>query len=66
MLVMTVVRKDKGITQTGLSNLTGIAEPQISAIENKHVIPSDGWKRRIAEALGWEREPAELFEEVSI
>lgn len=66
MLVVTVVRKDKGITQTGLSNLTGIAEPQISALENKHILPSEGWQRRIADALGWEREPSELFKDVSI
>ncbi|MBQ9002377.1 MAG: helix-turn-helix transcriptional regulator [Eggerthellaceae bacterium] len=66
MLVMTVVRKDKGITQTGLSNLTGIAEPQISALENQHILPSVGWQRRIADALGWDREPAALFDEVSV
>lgn len=66
MLVMTVVRKDKGITQAGLSNLTGIAEPQINAIERGRVIPWEGWQRRIAEALGWEREPSELFEAVEV
>ena len=66
MLAMTVVRKDKGITQVGLSNLTGIAEPQISAIENKHIKPCEEWQERIVKALGWERDPAELFEDVSI
>lgn len=66
MLVMTVVRKDKGITQAGLSNLTGIAEPQINAIERGRVIPWEGWQRRISEALEWEREPSELFEAVNV
>ena len=66
MLKMTVVRKDRGITQDGLSNMTRINQAQISAFENGHVLPSEGWQRRIADALGWEREPSELFQDVQV
>lgn len=66
MLVMTVVRKDKGMTQAELGRKCGIAEVQINAIENKRVFPWEGWKARISDALEWERDPSELFQDVRV
>ena len=66
MLKLTVVRKSKGMTQADLAKATGIAAPQINAIENRRIFPWDGWQARIAEALNWERNPSELFEEVEV
>ena len=66
MLKVTVVRKDKGLTQAQLSDLTGIAAPQINALERQRIKPYEGWQRRIAAALEWDREPRELFEDVQV
>lgn len=66
MLVMTVIRKDKGITQAGLAEITGIAEPQINAIERGRIVPRGEWQTRIVDALGWKREPSELFDNVRV
>ena len=66
MLKITVVRKQKGLTQSELSKMTGIPKPQISAIENRRVYAWKGWQKRIADALGWMGEPSELFEDVEV
>jgi len=52
-------RLEKGLSQTELTMLTGIASRIISDIENKKQYPYPAWKRSLSEALGCEEE--ELF-----
>lgn len=65
MLVFTEVRKSKGISQAKLARLAGVNQTSISRIERgkEPAYPKRG--KRIADALGWEGDPSELFEEVS-
>lgn len=67
MLRMVMERVNKRITQKQLSKKTGISTSNISRIENKKIEPFPAWRRRIAEALGFDPEEADrLFEEVII
>ncbi len=45
-------RQRRGLTQTQLSALTGIASTDISAIERGIKAAFPGWRRRLAQALG--------------
>lgn len=66
MLRLRLERQRRGLSQTKLSAMTGIASTDISAMENGWKKPFPGWKRRIAQALGMSGADAEkLFEEVS-
>jgi ribosome-binding protein aMBF1 (putative translation factor) len=65
MLRLREERQRRGLSQTKLSGMTGIASTDISAIENGWKKPFPGWKKRIARALGVHGTEAErLFEEV--
>lgn len=65
MLRLRQERKRQGLTQTKLAALTGIAAPDICAVERGWRKPFPGWKRRISEALGVSGTEAErLWEEV--
>jgi transcriptional regulator with XRE-family HTH domain len=48
MLQMRAERIRKGWSQTRLSALTGIAQSDLSAIENGRRVPGAGWRRRLA------------------
>jgi len=66
MLKLRQERLRRGLSQTKLSIMTGIAATDISAIENGWKRPFPGWKRRIAKALGVSGDEVDkLFEEVS-
>ncbi|MFO7773447.1 MAG: helix-turn-helix transcriptional regulator [Dehalococcoidia bacterium] len=45
-------RKARGLSQLRLSFLTNIPPATISRIENNHVQPFPGWRRRLSNALG--------------
>lgn len=64
MLILAEVRKRKGVSQAKLARLAGVNQTSLSRIENgkEPAYPRRG--RRIADALGWEGDPSELFEEV--
>lgn len=65
MLQLRVERQRRGLSQTKLSGMTGIASTDISAIENGWKRPFPGWRKRIAKALGVpESEANKLFEEI--
>lgn len=65
MLRLQEERKKRGMSQTKLSGLTGIASTDISAIENGWKKPFPGWKKKITKALNLsESEGKRLFEEV--
>ena len=64
MLILAEIRKRKGVSQAKLARLAEVNQTSLSRIENgkEPAYPRRG--RRIADALGWEGDPAELFEEV--
>lgn len=65
MLVFTEVRKSKGISQAKLARLAGVNQTSISRIERGKEPAYSKRGKRIADALGWEGDPAELSEEVT-
>jgi ribosome-binding protein aMBF1 (putative translation factor) len=46
------IRQAKGLSQWELAQRTGIHPTNLYKIENGHLRLYDGWRRRIAEALG--------------
>lgn len=65
MLRLREERQRRGMSQTKLSGMTGIASTDISAIENGWKKPFPGWRKRIAVALGMHGPEADrLFEEL--
>ena len=66
MIRLEYERKANGLTQKRLAELAGMKAEQISAIERGRTFVWDGWKTRLANALGWEDEPAKLFENVEL
>lgn len=50
--------------QSELARVTGMHPTSISAIENGHLRPYQGQVDKLVKALGWDGDPAELFEEV--
>ncbi len=48
---LKAVLESKGISQLDLYKLTGISPASLSNIVTGRLIPYDGWKKRISEAL---------------
>lgn len=46
------IRTGKGVSGLELARRSKIAPSTISNIENYRIVPYDGWKQRISEALG--------------
>jgi len=66
MLRLKAERLKRNLSQHKLAALAGIHPATLSRIETGRVYPYPGWRRRLAEALGWPVEQADrLFEEVS-
>jgi transcriptional regulator with XRE-family HTH domain len=66
MLRLKAERLKRGLSQTRLAAMAGIHPATLSRIETGRMYPYPGWRKRLAEALGWPVERAdELFEEVS-
>ena len=63
MLKLKAERTKRGWSQTRLSVLTGIAQSDLSAIENGHKRVGAGWRRRLADVFGMAE--ADLFAEES-
>ena len=60
---LTMLRKEKGLSQRALSRVSGIDASTISRAE-KQSLMYRAQAQKIADALGWEGDPMELFEEV--
>jgi putative transcriptional regulator len=58
------IRTEKKLSQVKLSVRTGIACTTISAIETGRIVPFNGWKTKLAEALGMSVE--EIFPETEV
>lgn len=60
---LTMLRKEKGLSQRALSRESGVDASTISRAE-KQALMYRSQAQNIADALGWEGDPMELFEEV--
>lgn len=60
------MRRDKGLTQRSLGAACSpmVAPADICKAERGRLVLYPGQAQRIADALGWKGDPAELFEEV--
>lgn len=56
----------RGISQTEFAKAVGLKPQAVSRIVNGLEPPYSKRGKRIAAALGWEGDPAELFQEVDI
>jgi transcriptional regulator with XRE-family HTH domain len=63
MLRLKLERQKRGWTQTRLAALTGIASPDLSAIERRMRPAYPGWRRRLALVFGIAED--KLFAEVA-
>ena len=59
---LTMLRKEKGLSQRALSRESGVDASTISRAE-KQALMYRSQAQNIADALGWEGDPMELFEE---
>lgn len=57
-------RRKRGLSQSKLARLADVNQSCMSRIETGKEPPYPHRGKRIAEALGWDGDPAELFEEV--
>lgn len=64
MLKIQQVLRERGLSQSKAARLANVNDSSMSRIVRgiEPAYPKRG--KRIAEALGWEGDPAELFEEV--
>ena len=59
--------REQGLSQTQLSEITGLNRTSINRVMRGAQKPFPKWKTRIAIALGWPSEKAdELFEEIEV
>lgn len=64
---MTRLRQERlarGVSQAALARDTGISAPNLSRLEHGVMVPYPRWQARIAAALAWRGDPAELFKPV--
>ena len=64
MLLVSVERRKRGLSQSKLARIADVNATSMSRIENGKEPPYRLRGKRIADALGWEGDPAELFREV--
>jgi len=64
MLKVTQVLRDRHMSKAELSRRSRIDYGTVVAITNGKMKPWPGWQQRIAKALNWQGDSAELFEEV--
>lgn len=65
MLKLRHLRQERGLSQLQLSYESRVAAPFISQAESGRRRPYPGELERLALALGWSGDPAELLREVS-
>ena len=64
ILRLTQLRQEAGLTKFRLGALSGIHPSRVGQTENGHVVPYPVELERLAQALGWQGEPAALLDEV--
>lgn len=58
--------RKQDISQTELSERTGINRVSVNMLMRGKTHAWPNWQTRIAAALGWEGDPAELFQEIEV
>lgn len=66
MLRIEQVLKERGLSQAKAARMSDVNESSMSRIVRGVEPPYPRRGQRIAEALGWEGEPSELFEEIEV
>lgn len=61
---LAIVRKAKGMNRSQLARAAKMQAGTIAWIETGRFVPYESQLDKIADALGWEGDPSELFEEV--
>lgn len=61
MKLMTMLRMEQGLSMSGLARKASMHVSSICQIENSQVHPYPGQINKIARALKWKGNPAELF-----
>ena len=61
---LAVIRKAKGMNRSQLARAASMQAGTITWIETGRFVPYASQLKKIADALGWEGDPSELFEEV--
>ncbi|MDM8289306.1 helix-turn-helix transcriptional regulator [Slackia piriformis] len=64
MIVLEKERRARNISQRKLMQLTGVDSSYLSRAERMGMRLYPGQASRVAEALGWDGDPADLFKEV--
>ena len=64
MIALEKERRNHGWSQRELMRRSGVDSAYISRAERQGMRLYPGQARKIADALGWEGDPAELFKEV--
>jgi len=62
-LKMKQIRADKGISAAKLARIAEMHPSSISQIETHRLDPYPAQRTKIAAALGWKGDPADLFKE---
>lgn len=62
-MLMTELRKQKGLTMSGLARRAEMHVSSISQIENGHLRPYPRQAQKIASALDWRGDVSDLFKE---
>ena len=66
MLRIEPILKERGLSQAKLARMCDVNETSMSRIVRGLEPPYPKRGQRIADALGWEGDPAELFEEIEV
>lgn len=61
---LEALRKNKALTQRALGKMANVAAADICKAEKRCLMLYPSQAVRIADSLGWEGDPMELFEEV--
>lgn len=64
MLLLTVLRKKSGLSQSELARRSCLHHSTVCLVENRRLQPYDGQLEKLAAALGFAGRPAQLLEEV--
>lgn len=62
---LSVVRREKGLSQAKVARAAGIDQATMSRIESGRYVPYPSELQRVADALGFEGDPQELLAEVT-
>ena len=61
---ITYLRQEAGLTKFALGAAARVHPSRLSQVENGHVVPYPVELERLAQALGWQGEPAALLDQV--